>query len=91
MLMTRQQAKAIWSFVKRHQKGIGTIVCQCEQGISRSPAVAIALAQALGGDVRKIKSETHPNYYVYRRMRRATKADSTNREPIRKIRRTRCL
>ena len=74
VVMTREQAREIWTFVKRHQNQIGSIVCHCEQGISRSPAVAIALAEAFGSDTRKIKAHTHPNQHVYRLMCRAIKA-----------------
>jgi predicted protein tyrosine phosphatase len=65
VLMTLDQAKAIWKFVKRHENEIGSIVCQCEQGISRSPAVAIALAGVYGSDVTEILSHSHPNQFVY--------------------------
>ncbi len=71
VLMTREQAGAIWEFVKRHQSQVGSIVCHCEQGISRSPAVAIALAEAFASDTKKIKAASNPNQYVYQLMRRA--------------------
>ena len=79
VLMTREQAREIWKFVKRHQNQIGSIVCHCEQGISRSPAVAIALAEAFGSDTRKIKAHTHPNQHVYRLMCQAIKASRGSR------------
>ena len=46
-----------------------TIVCHCEQGMSRSPAVAMALAKALGGDADSILAESQPNQHVYRMLR----------------------
>ena len=80
VLMTREQARNIWIFVKRHEKEIGSIVCHCEQGISRSPAVAIALAEAFGSDVTEIRANSHPNQYVYQRMCRAIKANPNTRK-----------
>jgi predicted protein tyrosine phosphatase len=70
-LMSRQDADNIWSFVQSHLGRTGTIVCHCEQGMSRSPAVALALAEALQGDVDTILAESQPNQYVYRLMRQA--------------------
>lgn len=67
-LMTAAHAKAIWSFVSRHQKAIGTIVVHCEQGMSRSPAVAAALASRLGVDDTRFWNEHQPNQYVYEMM-----------------------
>ena len=83
VLMTREQARAIWKFVKRHQGQVGSIVCHCEQGISRSPAVAIALAEAFGSETTKIKAHAHPNQYVYRLMCRAIKASPNGKKPAR--------
>lgn len=73
VLMTLGQADAIWMFVKEHQEEIGCIVCHCEQGMSRSPAVALALAEAFRIDTRKIKADYQPNPYVYRLMIEAIK------------------
>jgi len=64
-LMQRQDAEQIWQFVQQYQDRIGTIVCHCEQGMSRSPAVALALAEAMGGDANSILAESQPNRYVY--------------------------
>ena len=76
VLMTLKQAKAIWRFVKRHQAAVGSIVCHCEQGMSRSPAVALALAETLGGDVAYIRDNYQPNQYVYGLMKEAIKAEN---------------
>jgi predicted protein tyrosine phosphatase len=76
VLMTLKQAKAIWRFVKRHQAEVGSIVCHCEQGMSRSPAVALALAETLGGDVDYIWDNYQPNQYVYGLMKEAIKAEN---------------
>jgi hypothetical protein len=71
VLMDIEQAKAIWEFVKGHCHEVGTIVCHCEQGMSRSPAVAIALAEAFGSDVTEIRDDSYPNELVYRLMKLA--------------------
>ena len=68
-LMQPLDAVRIWEFVQRHRDGIGTIVCHCEQGMSRSPAVALALAEALDGDAEAILAESQPNQYVYNLLR----------------------
>ena len=79
--MTQDQAAAIWEFVKRHQSQVGSIVCHCEQGASRSPAVAIALAEALGSDTAEIEAYSNPNQHVYRLMCRAIKASPIGKKP----------
>jgi predicted protein tyrosine phosphatase len=67
-LMTAAHAKAIWSFMSLHQNGIGTIVVHCEQGMSRSPAVAAAIARRLGMDETRFWNEHQPNQFVYDMM-----------------------
>jgi predicted protein tyrosine phosphatase len=68
-LMQRDDAVKIWEFVQQHRKHVGTIVCHCEQGMSRSPAVAVALAEVLGGDADTLRAESQPNQYTYELMR----------------------
>ena len=70
-LMSRQDANQIWHFVQGHCDRAGTIVCHCEQGMSRSPAVALALAERMDGDTEAILAEGQPNQYVYQLMREA--------------------
>ena len=41
--MTKSQASEIKTFVERHIEKTRLIVCQCEQGVSRSAAIAAAL------------------------------------------------
>ena len=65
VLMKSAQAKRIWKFVCEHQDKIGTLVVQCEQGASRSPAVAAAICRTLGGDDSRFFDEFVPNRYVY--------------------------
>jgi predicted protein tyrosine phosphatase len=69
VLMKPSQAQAIWNFVQRYQDEIGSVVCHCEQGMSRSPAVALALAEALGCETRHIRTSYQPNQYVYDLMK----------------------
>lgn len=65
-LMTDDQARQVWEFVKKWEKQVGTIVIHCEQGMSRSPAVAAALCKRFGGDESRFFKEYQPNLYVYR-------------------------
>jgi predicted protein tyrosine phosphatase len=71
--MTLKDARAIWKFAKQNRFAIGTIVCHCEQGMSRSPAVALALAEELDGDASGIHANSQPNQYVYQLVREAIK------------------
>jgi predicted protein tyrosine phosphatase len=79
VFMRPAQAKAIWRFVKRHKDAVGSVVCHCEQGMSRSPAVALALAEALGSSAKKIRANYQPNQYVYDLMRAATASGCSER------------
>ncbi|MFO0905732.1 MAG: hypothetical protein U0939_22180 [Pirellulales bacterium] len=63
------QAVEIWEFVQAYRDEVGMIVCHCEQGMSRSPAVAIAVAEALDGDAESIRAGSQPNVYVYQLVR----------------------
>ena len=67
-LMTEEQAKEIWLFARLHAADVGTIVVHCEQGMSRSPAVAAALCRGLGGDDRRFWREYQPNRYIHDMM-----------------------
>ena len=69
--LTVADAERIWRFVREHLPGIRAIVCHCEQGMSRSPAVAQALAEALGLDQRLIVLGRNPNNRVYRLLKDA--------------------
>lgn len=64
-LMTVDDAQRIWEFVQQHREHVGTIICHCEQGMSRSPAVAAGLAELLGEDSSWLFQEYQPNEYVY--------------------------
>ena len=67
-LMTEEQVIQIWSFVEKWKNEVGTIVVHCEQGMSRSPAVAAALCKRLGGDESKFFEAYQPNSFVYEIM-----------------------
>ena len=65
-LMTLDQAREIWHFVKKYQNQVDIIICHCEQGMSRSPAVAAALANRLGEDGSRFLAGYQPNEHVRR-------------------------
>ena len=67
-LMSEDHAKQIWQFVRKWERQVGAVVVHCEQGMSRSPAVAAALCKAYGGDERCFFREYQPNGYVYKLM-----------------------
>ena len=65
-LMTAEQAMDIREFVEKHKGEVGAVVVHCEQGMSRSPAIAAALCKRSGGDDRAFWEGYQPNGYVYR-------------------------
>ena len=67
--LTVSDAERIWRFVQEHLPGIRAIVCHCEQGMRRSPAVAQALAETLGVGQRHIVLGRNPNKRVYRLLK----------------------
>lgn len=70
-LMTDEDANAIWQFVRQPREGVGAIVVHCEQGMSRSPAVAAAIAVGLGQDNSKFLKQYQPNGFVFATVCRA--------------------
>lgn len=68
-LMQQEDAAQIWRFVCQHRAQVGAIVCHCEQGMSRSPAIAWALAEVFEGDAEAIVASSQPNRYVYELLR----------------------
>jgi len=67
-LFNEDQAKEIKNFVDKYKNEVEMIVSQCHAGISRSSAVAAALADYLQvGDSNDYfeSSKYCPNYYVY--------------------------
>ncbi len=67
-LMTEDAARQIWRFIEKYKATVGTIVIQCEQGMSRSPAVAAAISKMLGRDETPFWQKYQPNRYVYALM-----------------------
>lgn len=65
-LMTEDDAKQIAEFVLQHRMYVNVMVVHCEQGMSRSPAVGAAIAQALGLDTASYDRDFQPNAYVRR-------------------------
>lgn len=73
-LMTREDAKAVWAFVRGLPPDVSTVVVHCEQGMSRSPGVAIGLCQGLGIDAAQLLAEFMPNVYVMKLVTEAAEA-----------------
>jgi predicted protein tyrosine phosphatase len=67
-LFSDRQAHQIWDFALRHAPGVQWFVVHCDAGMSRSPAVAAALAHGLGLDPRPFFFQFVPNMHVYRTM-----------------------
>lgn len=76
MLMTDEHAMAIWDFLSKTTEKL--LVVHCFAGVSRSPSIAMAIADSLhiprasivwGED--RDPTETPPNQHVYHCVRRA--------------------
>jgi hypothetical protein len=63
--MTPEQAVRILSFVREHLADVRLIVCQCEQGVSRSAGLAAALSRILQGEDEYFFKGYWPNRWVY--------------------------
>lgn len=70
--MTEDDARAIWRFLDEHFGKYAVIVVQCEQGMSRSPSVAAAIAGRLGLDDTRFWRDYQPNSYIYKLVRSAS-------------------
>ncbi len=66
VVMTPKQAEQVVQFAHKHDAKVGAVVVHCEQGMSRSPAVAAALCKLYGGDEKCFFRDYQPNAYVYR-------------------------
>lgn len=64
VIPTEEHAKMIWQFVDDHKDNVGAFVVHCHQGMSRSPAVAAALARYLGLNDDQFWEEHAPNQYL---------------------------
>jgi predicted protein tyrosine phosphatase len=67
-LFCEEQAHAIWEFVLEHRPEVRRIVLHCDAGVSRSPAVAAAIARGLGLDDAEFFKRYRPNMRVYRTL-----------------------
>ena len=64
-LMTEDHARDIWKFVDQHKWQVGAMVVHCHQGMSRSPAIAAAIARYLDLDETRFWTEHQPNQFIY--------------------------
>lgn len=79
VLMTKADARRIWNFVLQHWDDIGTLVIHCEQGASRSPAVATGIASVMQVSVDEVLRWSQPNQFVVRLVREMGEAIVTSR------------
>ena len=63
--MTEDHAQQVCAFVRKWSSQVETVVVHCEQGVSRSPAVAAALSKCLGLDESEFYRFYYPNPHVY--------------------------
>ncbi len=68
ILFTPNEARNIITFVKEYRDRVGTIVCQCDGGVSRSAGVAAALAKCINGFDNDFFKRYVPNRRVYRML-----------------------
>jgi predicted protein tyrosine phosphatase len=62
--MTKGDADKIAKFVLQHHDQVDAIVVHCEQGMSRSPAIAAAIAEHLRQDMSIYDRDYQPNSHV---------------------------
>ena len=68
-LFSQQQAAEIWMFTQQHVSEIERIIVHCDAGVSRSAAVAAALARVLNeDDTEFFGGRYRPNMRVYRML-----------------------
>jgi predicted protein tyrosine phosphatase len=66
-LFSREQAMEIWTFTEKHLSQIERVIVHCDASVSRSPAVAAALARVLNDDDTEFFGGRYrPNMHVYR-------------------------
>lgn len=66
-IFSKKDAYSIFEFLKQN-KSIKDIIIHCDAGISRSPAIAAALAKIFNNDDSKYFKEYLPNMLVYKIM-----------------------
>ena len=64
-----KDADAVRRFVDEHKGSVGAFVLHCNAGMSRSPAVAAALAEYLGEDPEPFWQSAAPNLHVHEVMK----------------------
>ena len=70
VLFSDEHARRIWDFVLLHRADVERIVVHCDAGMSRSPAVAAAIAEKLGLDGSEfLGGRYRPNARVLRALR----------------------
>jgi len=67
-LFTRAHARQIWELLRAHHGRARRVVAHCDVGFSRSPAVAAAIASALGDGDAQFFRRYRPNMLVYRTL-----------------------
>jgi hypothetical protein len=65
LAMTPEHARQILSFIRERLPGVKLIVCQCEEGVSRSTGMAAALSRILEGEDEYFFQGYWPNRWVY--------------------------
>ena len=70
-LISEEDTEKIWTFILGLQEEVKTVVVHCEQGMSRSPAVAAAICGCLGGDPSIFLNTYQPNQFVFKAVREA--------------------
>ncbi|MEZ4451961.1 MAG: hypothetical protein R3B09_21035 [Nannocystaceae bacterium] len=78
-LFSREDARRIWDFVLAHREQARCVVLHCKAGVSRSPAVAAALARVLRGDDEEFFRRYGPNARVYRILLDVYEAEYSDR------------
>jgi predicted protein tyrosine phosphatase len=80
-LMRPEDARAIHEFVERYRSAVGAVVVQCRGGVSRSPAVAAALARLWGADAMPFWRDACPNHFVHDLMLRSARVQEMEGRP----------
>ena len=65
ILMSSEQATQILEFVKKYSDEVDLIVCQCEQGVSRSAGIAAAISKILQNEDEYFLKNYWANRWVY--------------------------
>jgi predicted protein tyrosine phosphatase len=66
--LQQRDAERLWAFVCRYWDQVSVVVCHCDHGMSRSPAVAAAIMRAKGSVDAEWFRRGSPNLAVYDRM-----------------------